>query len=164
MYPYMRLYSSLMFEFFEELPYYFPIAAAPIFILTNSIQGSLSFTVWPILSSTFLCGFFGFCGFLFFFFFFGFLGLHLRHIEVPRLRVKTELQVLAYTTAAATWDLSCICDLHCNPWQHWILNPLREARDRTCILMDASWAPYRQARTGTQFFCLFGNSHPTGEG
>ena len=28
-----------------------------------------------------------------------FLGPHLRHMEVPRLGVKTELQLLAYTTA-----------------------------------------------------------------
>ena len=151
-----------MFEFFEELPYYFPIVAALIFIPTNSIQGSPflhslanSFLHIPLWVFWFLWVFV---------FFFGFLGLHLRHMEVPRLRVETELQLRASTTAAATWDLSCICDLHCNPWQHWILNPLREARDRTCILVDTSWAPYRQARTGTQFFCLLGNSHPTGEG
>ena len=33
------------------------------------------------------------------FFFFFFLGLHLRHMEVPRLGVWSELQSLAYTTA-----------------------------------------------------------------
>ena len=44
--------------------------------------------------------------------FFGFLGLHLWHMEVPRLGVPSELQLLAYTTATATatWDRSCICD------------------------------------------------------
>ena len=36
------------------------------------------------------------------FFFFFFLGLHLRHMEVPRLGVKSELQPLAYVTAIAT--------------------------------------------------------------
>ena len=36
------------------------------------------------------------------FFFFFFLGPHLWHMEVPRLGVKSELQVLAYTTATAT--------------------------------------------------------------
>ena len=40
----------------------------------------------------------------FFFFFFFFLGLHLRHKEVPRLGVKSELQLPTYTTATATWD------------------------------------------------------------
>ena len=44
--------------------------------------------------------------------FLSFLGLHLQHVEVPRLRVKSELQLLAYATATATSDLSCVCDLH----------------------------------------------------
>ena len=34
----------------------------------------------------------------------------------------------AYTTATATPDPSPICDLHQSLWQHWILNPLSEAR------------------------------------
>ena len=40
-----------------------------------------------------------------------FLGLHLRHMEVPRLRVKSELQLLAYDTATATgiWAMSATC-------------------------------------------------------
>ena len=41
-------------------------------------------------------------------FFFPPLGQHLRHMEVPRLGVKSELQWLA----TAMWDLSSICDLH----------------------------------------------------
>ena len=36
---------------------------------------------------------------IFFFFFFFFLALHLRHMEVPRLRVKSELQLPTYTIA-----------------------------------------------------------------
>ena len=43
--------------------------------------------------------------FLFLFLFF-FLGLHLRHMDVPRLGVESELQLPAYTTATATLDLS----------------------------------------------------------
>ena len=74
--------------------------------------------------------------FLFFFFFF--LELHLGHIEVPRLGVKPELQLLAYTTATATRDPSCICNLHHSSWQFWVLNPLSEARDRTRTLVDTS--------------------------
>ena len=35
-----------------------------------------------------------------------FLGSHLWHMEVPRLGVKSELQLPAYTTATATPDLS----------------------------------------------------------
>ena len=41
------------------------------------------------------------CGlvWLFFFFFSLFLGLYLQHIEVPRLGVESELQLLVYTTS-----------------------------------------------------------------
>ena len=46
------------------------------------------------------------------FFFFCFLGPHVQHMKAPRLEVKSELQLPAYTTATATKDLSCICDLH----------------------------------------------------
>ena len=59
-------------------------------------------------------------------------------MEVPTLGVKSELQLPAYTTAIATPGPSCICDLHRSLWQRWILNSLREARDRTCVLMDTS--------------------------
>ena len=31
-----------------------------------------------------------------------------------------------------------ICDLHHSSRQHWILDLQREARDQTCVLMDAS--------------------------
>ena len=56
------------------------------------------------------CWYFTF-NFLFFSFLliFVFLGLHLWHMEVPRLGVESELQLLAYTIATATWDQSCIC-------------------------------------------------------
>ena len=67
-----------------------------------------------------------------------FLGSHLRHMEVPGLGVKSELWLPAYTTATAMWDPSCICDLHHSSGQLRILNPLSEARDRTCVLMGAS--------------------------
>ena len=50
-------------------------------------------------------------------------------MEVPRLGVKSELQLLAYAMATATWDLSYICNLHHCSWQCQILNPLNEARD-----------------------------------
>ena len=67
---------------------------------------------------------------------FVFLGLHLQHTEVPRLGVKSELWPPAYTTATATWDLSCVCKLHHSSQQRRILNPLNKARDWICILMD----------------------------
>ena len=46
-------------------------------------------------------------------------------MEVPKLGVKTELQLPAYTIAiaTATLDLSCICDLHHSSQQCWILTP-----------------------------------------
>ena len=50
----------------------------------------------------------------------------LQHMEVSRLGVKSELQLQAYTTATAVWDLRCLCDLHSILWRHQILNPLIE--------------------------------------
>ena len=57
-------------------------------------------------------------------------------MEVPRLGVESELWLLVYTTATAiaTPDLSCICNLHHSSWRRRILNPLHEARVRTCNL------------------------------
>ena len=66
--------------------------------------------------------------YLFFFFFF-ILGPHMQHMEVPRLGVKSKLQLLAYTKAAATQDPSCICDLPHSSRQCQILKPLGEARN-----------------------------------
>ena len=48
----------------------------------------------------------------------------------------------AYTPATATPELSHICNLHHSSRQRQILNPLSEARDRTCIRMDSSQAHY----------------------
>ena len=69
-------------------------------------------------------------------------------MEVPRLGVKSELSLPADATATAVWDPSHVCDLHHNPQQHWILNPLSEARDRT-LLLDTSWFRYLLATVGT---------------
>ena len=63
-------------------------------------------------------------------------------MEIPRLRVESELQLPAYATAAAIQDLSRICNLHHSSWQHQILNPQSKARDGTHILMDTSWFCY----------------------
>ena len=76
-------------------------------------------------------------------------------MEVPRLGVQSELQLLAYyTTATATRDLSPVCDLHHSSWQCQILNPLSEARDRTHNLMVSSQIRFHCATMGTpqQFF------------
>ena len=40
--------------------------------------------------------------------------------------------------ATATWDLSCVCNLHHSSQQRWIVNPLSKGRDRTCNLMVLS--------------------------
>ena len=85
------------------------------------------------------------------------------HMEVPRLGVKSKLQLLACTTATAVWDLSCICDLHHSSWQCWTPDPLRKAY----ILMDISWICFCCTTVGTPFsfyfiyfiflfFCLLG--------
>ena len=65
-------------------------------------------------------------------------------MEFLRLVVESELQLPAYTTATATamQDPSRVCDLHQGSWQHRILNPLSEAKDQTCNLMDTSQARY----------------------
>ena len=60
-------------------------------------------------------------------------------MEVPRLRVESELQLPVYATATAIQGLSCICDLHHSSQQHQILNPLSKGRDGTNILMDTGW-------------------------
>ena len=70
-----------------------------------------------------------------FFTYFFFLWPHTRHMEVPGLGVKLELQLPAYTTVTAKPDLSLICKLHHSSQQHQILNPLSEARDRIHILV-----------------------------
>ena len=87
----------------------------------------------------------------FFFLVFVLLGLHPLHVEVPRLGVELELQLLAFTTAAATAtsDTSCICHLYHSSWQCWILNPMSKARDRTPKLMVPSWIHFRWAIMGT---------------
>ena len=73
---------------------------------------------------------------------FFFLGPHPWHMDVPRLGVQSELQLLAYATVTATRDPSRICDLHCSSWQCQILNPLSKGRDRTHVLIDTSRVCY----------------------
>ena len=83
---------------------------------------------------------------------FCFLGLHSEHIEVPRLGVQLELQLPAYSTATAVPDPSCVYDLHHISWQTWILNPLSEARDQTCVLINTSRVRYLWAMVGARLF------------
>ena len=82
-------------------------------------------------------------------FFFVFLGPHLQYMDVPRLRVESELLPPAYTTATAMPDPSRVCDLHHSSQQLWILHPLSEARDQTCNLIVRSPIRFRCTMTGT---------------
>ena len=89
-------------------------------------------------------------GFFCLFCFFVFVGLHPRYVEVPRLGVKSELQL----PATAIWDLSHVCDLHHSSRQCWLLNPLSEARDQTSVLMDIGQICYHCATVGTPGHCF----------
>ena len=80
---------------------------------------------------------------------FCFLGPQPWHMEVPRLGVKSELQLPAYSTATATQDPSPICDLRHSSWQHWIQNPQTGTRDQTHIFMDTSQICFCCATMGT---------------
>jgi len=61
---------------------------------------------------------------------------------------QTRGQIRAYATATSTRDQSRTCDLHHSSQQRQILNPLSEARDPTCILMDTSRILVRCTTTG----------------
>ena len=92
------------------------------------------------------------------FYSFIFLDLHLQHMEVPRLEVVSELQLPAHATVTATRDPSRVCDLHHSARQCWILNPLSEVRDQTCIHMDASQIHFCWSTTGTPLQSFWNSS------
>ena len=79
----------------------------------------------------------------------GFLGLLPRHMEVPRLGLQSELQLLVYTTATATQDPSRICHLHHSSWQCQSLNSLSKARNQTRNLMVSNQIRFCCFMTGT---------------
>ena len=70
-------------------------------------------------------------------------------MKLPSLGVKSELQLLVYTIAAAMQDPSHILDLHHSSWQCQIPDILSEARDWTCIFLDTSQIPFCCATGGT---------------
>ena len=61
-------------------------------------------------------------------------------MEVPRLGVESELGMglPAHTRATAMWDLRYMRVGYHSLQQHWMLNPLSEARDQTCVPMDTN--------------------------
>jgi len=76
------------------------------------------------------------------------LAPHIWHMEIPGLRVESEMHLQAYATATATatatamGDPSHVYDLHHSLLQCRIPNPLSWARDRTHILTDTSLVHY----------------------
>ena len=102
-----------------------------------------------------------FISFFLFFFFFCFLGLYPKHMEGPRLGVKSKLQLSVYTTATATQDPSHIFNIHRSSQQHQILNPPRgKARDWARILLDTSRICFCCATMGTPNVFYFIFHHP----
>ena len=63
-------------------------------------------------------------------------------MEVPRLGLESELQLLVQATVTATRDLSYFSNLHHSSWQCQILNPLIKAGDQTHALINTSQVHY----------------------
>ena len=61
----------------------------------------------------------------------------------------------AYTTATATPDPSCLCDLCLHLEQYWILNLLSKARNWTHILIETMLGPYPTEPQQELFCALF---------
>ena len=95
--------------------------------------GHYCFLTLPLISPLFFC----------------LLELQVWHMEVPRLGMELEPQLLAYATATATWDLSHVCELYHSSQQCWITDPRSETRDGTCILMATTQNRFCWATTGT---------------
>ena len=135
--------ASQIFKYIDRLcvcmypmPVYHPVVLVPqpmsgvsqqksATTVTVSLDYWIWIWIWMLFKSRIYFLFFIF--FIFFFCLFVFLGPHPQPMEVPRLVAESELQLLAYTTATATWNPSRVCDLHRSSWQRKILNPLNEA-------------------------------------
>ena len=95
-------------------------------------------------------------GIIFVFFCFLFRGSYLLYMEVPRLGVKSELQLLAYTTAtpttdAATWDPRCLWPtpqlLQRQILTHWMRPGIKPTASWILVRFLTCWAT-----TGTPLF------------
>ena len=93
---------------------------------------------------------------LFFLFFFSFLDQHLCYIDVHRLGVELELQLLAYAiaTAIAMPYPSNFCYPSHSLQQCWILNLLNKARDQIHVLKNTSPVLNPLSHNGNSNPCL----------
>ena len=74
-------------------------------------------------------------------------------MEVSRIGGESELQVMATAIATASLDLSCVLQLTQYLEANWVLNPLSEARDQSCILTDTSWVHNMLSHIGNSTNC-----------
>ena len=110
-------FKSTLLALALSLLFYIPPFRFSLVLLTFDLLFKFFFNIMHLWLLFFSC-----CCFVF-------LGPHPWHMEVPRLGIKSELQLPACTTATAMQDPSCVCNLHHSSWQHQILNPLNEARN-----------------------------------
>ena len=136
--------SFYILSTFIQVPFPSPLTLHLWYLQRESLLLCFSFLFFSFLFSSFLPSFL-----LFVHSFFSFLGPHLQHMEVPRLGVCLELQLLTYTTSTVTRDPSSISYLHRSSWQHWILNSLSGA-SRILVVFLTCWATMR---TPEVFFC-----------
>ena len=108
---------------------------------------SVVFPLWVFWGGCFVFVFLLFC--------LVFLGTHPWHMEIPRLGVESELHLPFYAKAPAMPDPSHICNLQHSSQQYQIINPLSEARDRTHILMNTSWALNPMSHSGNSSTVAF---------
>ena len=68
---------------------------------------------------------------------------------------------MAYGSSQARAQIGAAgASLHHSSWQCMIFNPLSEARDQTCVLMDTSLIHFHCATMGTPFKTLTGQNSP----
>ena len=83
-----------------------------------------------------------------------FSGPDLGHMEVPRLGVELELQPPSCTTATATQDPSCLCDLHHSLWQcqiltRWVRPEIEPMSSWILVRFTTCWATTGTPRKAT---------------
>ena len=76
-------------------------------------------------------------------------------MEVPRLGVELEIQLLAYATGTALQDQSHICDLYHSSPQCRILNPLSKAEIKPASSWLLVWYISAAPQWELQYFILF---------